>query len=221
MAVSRAAAFFALLPLCSAVFVDVTGASGFLASPSELFNSLAADTTRAQNAGVNSTCYASRAAGLAAMVATAPLWDYVNGSGGPDSVHRQYKFDNFRSCYNFMTQAAIVFDVNDHHPVQTNVYNQVDMVFSTDDRKCLSTFDIASARALDLIYVRLTSAPAANSAGGGGGGAQPLGPGATAGVVVAALVCVAALAAGATRHFGAVRFAGPGAAGGEARYGTI
>ena len=145
-----------------AAFYSVSAAAGSLASPTALFAALSADATLAVDAALNTTCYADAAAERAA-VAAVPAWDLVNGSakGEPDAVHRLFVFSDFRTAALFMSQAALVFDRNDHHPVQTNVYNSVDVSLSTDDRKCLSTFDVATAGALDAIFARLQAAPRA------------------------------------------------------------
>lgn len=203
-----------------AAFYSVSAAAGSLASPTALFAALSADATFAVDAALNSTCYADAAAERAA-VAAVPAWDLVNGSakGEPDAVHRLFLFQDFRTAALFMSQAALVFDRNDHHPVQTNVYNSVDVSLSTDDRKCLSTFDVATAGALDAIFARLQAAPAGAASDAG---AEAMSPGAAVSIAVATLCC-AALVVGAYRYIqrdGAI-VEGGNAAGGGGRYGAI
>ena len=223
-ALGAALALSSLLRPAAADFFGVSAASGVLATPSYLFTSLLASTTLSATAGLNSTCFVGAAAERAA-VAAIPLWDLVNGSatGAPDAVHRLFKFADFRTCFLFMTQAAVVFDKNDHHPVQSNVYNQVDMTLSTDDRKCLSTFDVATAGALDAIFARLTAeAPAAAD----GDEQVPVTPGGAAGIAVATLCC-AALVVGTARYLRREGGIGEGSGGGGgggvggAKYGAL
>ena len=222
-ALAAAALSLSSLPRPAAAdFVGVSAASGFLATPAALFLSLFSAVTLSTTAGLNSTCYVGAAAERAA-VAAIPLWDLVNGSaaGAPDAVHRLFLFADFRTCFLFMSQAAAVFDRNDHHPVQTNVYNQVDMVLSTDDRKCLSTFDVATAAALDAIFARRTAAAPSND---GGDAPVPIGPGGAAGIAATTLLCIA-LVVGTVRYLrrdgGGLAEGGSSGGSSGAKYGAL
>ena len=46
-------------------------------------------------------------------------------------LHKQFKFKNFSEAFAFMTRVAIEAEKMDHHPLWTNVYNQVDIWLST------------------------------------------------------------------------------------------
>jgi 4a-hydroxytetrahydrobiopterin dehydratase len=46
-------------------------------------------------------------------------------------LHRQFKFKNFSEAFAFMTRVAIEAEKMDHHPLWTNVYNQVDIWLNT------------------------------------------------------------------------------------------
>ena len=41
---------------------------------------------------------------------------------------------------------------NGHHPDWRNLYNTVDVTLTTDDKACLSTFDVEFAKGLNLLY---------------------------------------------------------------------
>ena len=219
-----------------AVVYSVASTTGALASPTALFASLFSWVTLAADEAVTSTCYAS-AADVRAAMAAIPQWRFVNSSltgGASDAAWRLYNFSNFRDAFAFMTEGAPVFDKNDHHPVWTNVYNTVNVSMSTDDRKCLSTFDVATALALDRIYAAVT-APSSGGSGGGGnaadsaGAAEPLTPSASAAVAVATIICTG-LAVGTFRYLrqggasvseGGRGGGGAGGGGGGGSYGAI
>ena len=46
-------------------------------------------------------------------------------------LHQQFKFKNFSEAFAFMTRVAIEAEKMDHHPLWTNVYNQVDIWLNT------------------------------------------------------------------------------------------
>ena len=51
-----------------------------------------------------------------------------------------------------MSEGAQLAEKNQHHPLWTNLYNTVDITMTTDDKACLSTFDIEAAQGFDLLY---------------------------------------------------------------------
>jgi 4a-hydroxytetrahydrobiopterin dehydratase len=51
-----------------------------------------------------------------------------------------------------MASSAQLAEKNQHHPDWRNLYNTVDVVLTTDDQACLSTFDFELAQGMDLIY---------------------------------------------------------------------
>ena len=69
----------------------------------------------------------------------------------PPAVTRSFLFDNFRLAWTFMSRGAQVCDKNDHHPLWVNVYNRVDVEFTSDVAQCLGTYDIESAAAFDAL----------------------------------------------------------------------
>ena len=51
-----------------------------------------------------------------------------------------------------MTQVAQVAEKNDHHPNWSNLYSSVNVKLTTDDKHCLSSFDVELAKAMDELY---------------------------------------------------------------------
>lgn len=78
-------------------------------------------------------------------------WELVRGDKG-DSIHRSFEFKDFQHAFFFMSKSAQNAEKNAHHPLWTNVWNTVDVTWTTDDRQCLSTYDVASATAMDILF---------------------------------------------------------------------
>ena len=70
-----------------------------------------------------------------------------------NKLHRQFKFKNFSEAFAFMTRVAIEAEKMDHHPLWTNVYNQVDIWLNTHSAGDLVTEkDFALAKKIDLLF---------------------------------------------------------------------
>ena len=50
-----------------------------------------------------------------------------------DTLYKKFEFKNFSEAFAFMTRVAIEAEKAAHHPVWTNVYNQVEIWLSTHD----------------------------------------------------------------------------------------
>lgn len=50
-----------------------------------------------------------------------------------NKLHRKFEFKNFSEAFAFMTRVALEAEKMDHHPLWTNVYNQVEVWLSTHD----------------------------------------------------------------------------------------
>ena len=48
-----------------------------------------------------------------------------------NSLHQKFLFKNFSEAFSFMTRVAIEAEKMDHHPLWTNVYNQVEIWLNT------------------------------------------------------------------------------------------
>ena len=50
---------------------------------------------------------------------------------GRDAIHKKFQFADFSQAWGFMTRVALEAEKMDHHPLWTNVYNQVEVWLST------------------------------------------------------------------------------------------
>jgi len=56
------------------------------------------------------------------------MWEEKN-----NTLYRKFEFRNFSEAFAFMTRVALEAEKMDHHPMWTNVYNQVEISLSTHD----------------------------------------------------------------------------------------
>lgn len=56
------------------------------------------------------------------------MWEEKN-----NSLYRKFTFKNFSEAFGFMSRVALAAEKMDHHPLWTNVYNQVEIWLSTHD----------------------------------------------------------------------------------------
>jgi 4a-hydroxytetrahydrobiopterin dehydratase len=56
------------------------------------------------------------------------MWEEKN-----NTLYRKVEFKNFSEAFGFMTRVALEAEKMDHHPLWTNVYNQVEFWLSTHD----------------------------------------------------------------------------------------
>ena len=75
-----------------------------------------------------------------------PLWTEDPAQG---CIRRSLRFDDFAQAFAFMTRMAEVSERMNHHPEWFNVYNRVDILFSTHDAGGLTERDIAFAHWVD------------------------------------------------------------------------
>lgn len=70
-----------------------------------------------------------------------------------NKLHRQFKFKNFSEAFAFMTRVAIEAEKMDHHPLWTNVYNELDIWLNTHSAGGVVTEkDFALAKKIDLLF---------------------------------------------------------------------
>lgn len=77
-------------------------------------------------------------------------WSLVEG--GRDAIQRQFLFMNFNEAFGFMARVALYADKVDHHPEWFNVYNRVEITWSTHDCQGLSKKDVNAAVFCDQAY---------------------------------------------------------------------
>ena len=48
-----------------------------------------------------------------------------------NSLKKKFKFKNFSEAFAFMTRVALIAEKMDHHPLWTNVYNELEIILNT------------------------------------------------------------------------------------------
>ena len=82
------------------------------------------------------------------LPALLPEWQQV---AGRDALHRRFGFTNFSAAWGFMSRVALLAEAQDHHPEWSNVYNRVEITFTTHDAGGLSGRDVRLAQAIDTL----------------------------------------------------------------------
>lgn len=65
-----------------------------------------------------------------------------------EKLYREFRFDDFKRAFAFMTRAALWAEQHNHHPEWFNVYNRVEVSLTTHDADGISQLDIDFARFL-------------------------------------------------------------------------
>ncbi len=68
------------------------------------------------------------------------------------SIHKTFKFANFRDAMSFMIRVSYEAEAANHHPEWFNVYNRVETTLTTHDTGGLTHNDINLAEAMDRIH---------------------------------------------------------------------
>ena len=74
----------------------------------------------------------------------------------PNSVYKKYAFKSFISAFSWMTEVALNVELNDHHPEWKNVYNKVEVVLTTHDKKKVTYKDLVLAKIMDEAFEKYT-----------------------------------------------------------------
>lgn len=84
---------------------------------------------------------------------TAALADLPEWSLRADglAIERTFLFKDFSEAFGFMARAALLAEVQDHHPEWFNVYNRVQVTLTTHDAGGLSQRDVKMATAMDAL----------------------------------------------------------------------
>ena len=82
---------------------------------------------------------------------TVPDWTYAPNSVTGDAIKRTFVFNDFQEAFIFMAETAQLAEKNQHHPDWRNLWNTVEVTLTTDDKACLSSFDIELAQGMDII----------------------------------------------------------------------
>lgn len=68
-----------------------------------------------------------------------------------DQIVKEWHFKDFISAMAFIQQVALLCEKNNHHPEMFNVYNRVQLTFSTHDAGGLTENDFRIAAAIDQL----------------------------------------------------------------------
>ena len=80
-----------------------------------------------------------------------PTWHHDERKG---AITRRFVFADFAQAFAFMAEIAMVAERRDHHPEWSNIYNTVEITWTTHDAGGLSERDIDLARYSDVAFKR-------------------------------------------------------------------
>ena len=86
---------------------------------------------------------------IKSLLAEHPDWTL---SDDKVSVSRQFKFKNFIQAMDFMNTVAQHAEKINHHPNWSNVYNRVDVILTTHDKKSLTDLDADMMSFMDSAF---------------------------------------------------------------------
>ncbi len=66
-------------------------------------------------------------------------------------LSKTFLFINFTFAFSFMTAVALESEKRDHHPEWSNVYNRVEITWTTHSTKGLSNLDLEMAQICDKL----------------------------------------------------------------------
>lgn len=83
---------------------------------------------------------------------TPKKWEKVINSDGNEALKRTFIFSDFKKAFSFMTEVALKAEVENHHPEWFNVYNKVQIEWTTHSEGGLSEKDVMMAEYINEIY---------------------------------------------------------------------
>jgi 4a-hydroxytetrahydrobiopterin dehydratase len=90
-----------------------------------------------------------------AQMAALPAWRHDAWRG---AITREFTFTDFAQAFAFMTRLAEAAERHGHHPEWFNLYNRVDITFTTHDAGGLTQSDIDMAHEADRAHAQVTAA---------------------------------------------------------------
>ncbi len=94
---------------------------------------------------------------LRLALAELPLWTLDTERG---TLTRRLRFASFAEAFGFMAEIALHAERHDHHPEWFNVYNRVDVAWTSHDVQGVSARDVVMARLCDAAAARRLHTPA-------------------------------------------------------------
>lgn len=91
--------------------------------------------------------------GADAFLASRPDWSKADGER--DAVQRNYRFQDFKTAFAFMSGTALKAEQMDHHPEWFNVYSKVEVTLTTHDAGGVTEKDSELADFMDDLAKRL------------------------------------------------------------------
>jgi 4a-hydroxytetrahydrobiopterin dehydratase len=95
---------------------------------------------------------------IALELGALPCWSL---SANGEAITREFVLSDFMQAFAFMTQIAIAAEKHNHHPEWSNVYNRVNISWTTHDVDGLSSNDIDMAQLCDQTFAGYPAAPTA------------------------------------------------------------
>ena len=77
------------------------------------------------------------------------LSDWQITNDGREAITKNFKFNDFKQAFSFMTMVALKAEQMNHHPEWNNVYNTVSINLTTHDVGGLSDLDINLGKFID------------------------------------------------------------------------
>lgn len=93
---------------------------------------------------------------ITAALGKLPHWRHDAQRG---VITREFVFADFRQAFAFMTQVALAAERHDHHPEWANVYNRVNIAWTTHDAGGLTELDVKLAASADEAFERFALVP--------------------------------------------------------------
>jgi len=80
-----------------------------------------------------------------------PSWSYKGAS-----IEREFKFNDFKQAFEFMTSVAAIAETLNHHPNWSNIYNKVIITLTTHDAGGITELDFELATEIDKINLKIS-----------------------------------------------------------------
>ncbi|MGY8986115.1 MAG: 4a-hydroxytetrahydrobiopterin dehydratase [Sphingomonadales bacterium] len=66
-----------------------------------------------------------------------------------NSIHKTFRFVDFKEAFSFMTKVAELAETMNHHPEWFNIYNRLEVKLTTHEAGGITKRDIKMARAMN------------------------------------------------------------------------